>query len=302
MKLFARRKFLASACFFGTALFSAAEAGCYTYAVPAVPASPVANPVSGSAFVYLEPFEDRRRVKDLWRGDGHFDRVAVEAKDLSVQAQAWQEDAYASMSFLWHRQVAQALTVAGFSVAVAPTPATDIQMQKAQARSRSARYLFNGKIQGLSISKRGADGLFGTTISGMNYIFSMQAHVTVTDLATDKALVDKDWSYLQTFHDPTRFGRRDRETFPVYFQSGLEQAAHNLAQDPDIRSAVGLPGTVAPSNLNPESATVTPSLDDRRPYWTNPKTGKRMDPAWNFDPADGTPRKDFVLHQPGPHP
>jgi hypothetical protein len=41
--------------------------------------------------------------------------------------------------------------------------------------------------------------------------------------------------------------------------------------------------------------TATP---DEGPYWINPKTGKKVDPNWNFDPADGTPRSQFILKQP----
>jgi hypothetical protein len=63
------------------------------------------------------------------------------------------------------------------------------------------------------------------------------------------------------------------------------------------------PPTAGPSPT--PAATLTPSAEptpDLNPYWVNPKTGKKVDPSWNFDPEDGTPRKDFILRQPTPKP
>jgi hypothetical protein len=63
------------------------------------------------------------------------------------------------------------------------------------------------------------------------------------------------------------------------------------------------PPTPGPSPTAGAKATPTPlPTPDGQPYWVNPKTGKKVDPKWNFDPEDGTPRKDFVLRQPEAHP
>lgn len=262
-------------------LFSSAGAQAYTYEVAAAPAL---TPTSGTARVYLAPFKDSRRQRDLWKGNSRVEFVAVEAEDLSGQAKAWSAWDYADLSFLWQRQLGQALAGAGFAVAEAPAPLPEAKLEQ-EAHVCGASYLLDGEIVRLDIGKRGSDGLLGTNFSGTDYTFTLESHLRVEDLASGKTLLDKVFPYTQVFHDATRLGRRDRDTFPVYFTQGLGQAAGALSQDLDLRAATGL-----------SESAISAALEQA--FWVNPHTGKRMDPSWNFDPADGTPRKDFVLRKP----
>ncbi|HTB22869.1 MAG TPA: hypothetical protein VK914_09200 [bacterium] len=270
----------------------AVPARAFDYPVPAAPALPAA--LSASARMEVAPFVDSRGRKELWKGVGRMEIVGVEAEGLSAQARTWDQDAYGSLSFLWQRQLGQALAQGGFPVAETPAPAKDAADLEAGARSRGATLIITGDIQSLHIDKRGSDSVFGTTFSGIDYFFSMQARVVVKDLVSGKTLLDKEWKDFHGFHDPTPMGRSNGVAFPPYFLSGLSQSAEDLAADPDLRGTMHLAPLPTPSQ--------TPLPDDGKPYWMNPKTGRRMDPAWNFDPADGTPRKDFVLKVPGPLP
>lgn len=275
-------------------LSGASGAHAYTCDVAAAPPLPPSFTPAPAALARLElaPFVDGRRHKELWKGDGKFDLVAVEAEGLSTQAEAWKQEDYGSMSFLWLRQLGQALAQAGFAVEEAPAPALKPGAQEQEARASGASYLLDGEISRLDISKVGADTVFETTFSGVNYFFTLEAHVMVTDLATGKPVLDRDWTDTHGFHDPTRMGRRDDVAFPEYFLRGLSQSADDLARTGDLRAVVGLAPVATPT------PAPTPFPDDGKPYWVNPHTGKRMDPSWNFDPSDGTPRKDFVLRRP----
>lgn len=272
-----------------------APAGLAAYTYDLIPVPALVSPPA-AVQVYLAPFVDRRRQRDLWKGDTHFERVAVEAEGLDVQAKAWSGWDYQSMSFLWHRELGQALAAAGFAVLEAPAPA-DGPALVSQAREAGVPYLLDGEIQHLSMDKRGSDSLFGTTFSGVDYTFILRTRVVLVRSASGATILDKDWSYSTLFHDPTPMGRRDGLTFPVYLAAGLSKATEALAQDPSLRVAVGL------SPVRSVSTPVSsPSAGADLPYWENPKTGKRMDPSWNFDPADGTPRRDFLLVTPTARP
>jgi hypothetical protein len=284
------------AAFFLLCLGLAAPAASYDYPVPPAPALPSSFAPASAAPARMEvaPFIDSRRRKELWKGDGRLEVVGVEAEGLSSQARTWDQDAYGSLSFLWQRQLGQALAEGGFPVSESPAPAKDPASLELGALGRGAKLLLSGDIHSLHIDKRGSDSVFGTTFSGADYFYSMQARVVVKDLVSGKTLLDKEWSDAHGFHDPTPMGRRDAVTFPSYFLSGFSQSALDLAGDGDLRATAGL----APL----PTATPTPLPDDGKPYWVNPKTGRRMDPSWNFDPADGTPRKDFVLRGTTPVP
>jgi hypothetical protein len=278
----------------GLALSAPGFAQAFSCPVAPAPAlSPSFAPAPAAlARMELAPFTDDRRRKELWKGDGKFDIVGVEAEGLSTQAEAWDQDDYASMSFLWQRQLGQALDRAGFAVVEAPAPAPSSGAQEAEARGRGARYLLGGEIRSLSIRKVGADSVFETTFSGVNYFYSMEARVVVKDLLSGAVVLDRDWSDAHGFHDPTPMGRRDAVAFPQYFLSGLARSAVDLARSGDLRAVGGLPPVATPT------PSPTPWPDDGKPYWVHPKTGKRMDPSWNFDPSDGTPREDFVRRRP----
>jgi hypothetical protein len=274
------------------ALAAASGAHAYTCDVASAPPLPLtfAPAPAGLARLELAPFVDGRRHKELWKGPGKFDLVAVEAEGWSAQAEAWKQADYGSMSFLWLRQAGQALAKAGFAVVEAPDPGPGIQAQ--EARAVGASYLLGGEIKRLDIDKVGSDSVFETTFSGVNYFFTMELHLVVTDLRTGKSVLDRDWIATHGFHDPTPMGRRDAVAFPEYFLGGLALSAADLARSDDLRAVVGLAPVPIPTPV------PTPFPDDGKPYWVNPHSGKRMDPSWNFDPSDGTPRKDFVLQKP----
>src|SRR6202044_999916 len=103
--------------------------------------------------IELAPFVDGRRHKELWKGDGKFDLVAVEAEGLSTQAEAWKQEDYGSMSFLWQRRLGQALAQAGFAALEAPAPAPKPGAQEQEARARGASYLLGGELTRLDIRK-----------------------------------------------------------------------------------------------------------------------------------------------------
>lgn len=274
------------------ALSAASGARAYTCDVAAAPPLPLAiTPApAGLARLELAPFVDGRRQKELWKGPGKFDLVAVAAEGMGTQAAAWKQADYGSMSFLWLRQLGQALAQAGFAVVEAPDPSPEIQGQ--EARAVGASYLLGGEITRLDIDKVGADSVFETTFSGVNYFYTLESRIVVKDLRTGKTVLDRDWTDTHGFHDPTPMGRRDAVAIPEYFLRGLAQSADALARSDDLRAVVGLAPVPIPT------PAPTPFPDDGKPYWVNPKTGKRMDPSWNFDPTDGTPRKDFILRRP----
>jgi hypothetical protein len=230
-------------------------------------------------------------VRALWSGEGKWNPVEVDAEGLDAQPKAWRSWDYASLSFLWQRQLGQALDGAGFAVQEAP-PGLGPRAQARAALGLDLPRLLGGDIETLSMDKRGADSVFSTNFTGTFFTFFMMLRVRVTD-PRGRRVLDKSWTYRTSFFDPTRLGRPDKDTFPVYFARGLAQAAQALAQDPDLRTAVGLPAVIP-------SPAPTPPAADQRPYWIDPKTGQRMDPSWNFDPSNGMPRKDFVLVRPAP--
>jgi hypothetical protein len=265
--------------------------------------------------IFLAPFKDVRRQRDLWKGTSNLDSIRVSAQDLSLQAGAWGSWDYSDTSFLWHRQLGQTLVAAGFTLAAAVGPQPAKEAQTAAGLSGCA-YILDGALKRLDIGKRGSDEFVGTNFSGTNYTFILEARLQVRGLSASAAVLSKDLVFKHVYHDPTSMGSQDRDTFPRYFLAGLEAAAQNLSEDKDLRVLAGLPAlaptptaaptpppvpvATAPAQLTPAPApspTATPTDLDQGPYWVNPKTGKRVDPAWNFDPMDGTPRKDFVLRQ-----
>ena len=306
-------------------LLSASGAEGATYLVapaPALepaPASATASAGQGSRSVLvLVPFEDRRRQKELWKGSANFEAVQVEAAGLTLEAKGWRGGKFGSVSLLWHRQLGQALAQAGYAVSEADQPAEGAGAGESGAGGQGTSFQLGGELKRLDIAKRGSDGFLGTNFSGTDYTFSLAAHVTVKELATGRGSMDRNWAYTRVFHDPTSMGSSDQDTFPGYFLLGIQEASRRLADDGALRVLAGLPTcTVTPTptpTANPKlvtptpaapsapavlgNATATPQPPDDQPYWVNPRTGKRVDHAWNFDPMDGTPRKDFVLRLP----
>lgn len=286
-----------------------------TYWVDPQPAlSPSASALASHAF-YLAAFKDVRHQKELWKGNSNFDAVRVSAQDLSLQAGAWGSWDYSAVSFLWHRQLGHSLAEAGFSVQEAGPPGPPKEAEAA-ARLSGCAFVLEGELRRLDIGKRGSDEMVGTNFSGTDFTFELDAKVQLKSLSAGAAVLAKDFSFKHKYHDPTSMGSPDRETFPLYFLQGLQAAAESMSADKDLRRFAGLPAlaptpTPSPSPSPAALQTPTPALAapvqpapspsptvvDQSPYWVNPKTGNRVDPAWNFDPSDGTPRKDFVLRQ-----
>lgn len=266
--------------------------------------------------LYLLPFEDRRPFKELWREPSSYLRVEVKAEGLSLGAKVWQEPPYGDLAFLWHRSLERAFAASGLPVAAALTPPADAAQAFSEAAASGAKLLLRGRLTRLEIFKRGADPLFNTNFRGTYYDFQAAAKVEMLEAADGRVLVAKDWRYTRRFFDPRRLGGDERSTFPPFFLAGLATATDNLAGDADLRRAAGLPPltptpTLTPTPFSPPpmqgaaappppTVTATPEPTE---WWVNPKTGRRVDPRWNFDPEDGTPRKYFVLRRaPSPTP
>jgi hypothetical protein len=262
------------------------------------------------ALFYVVPFEDRRKQAAIHLARSRYENVLVEAVGLSLTAQAWQQRPYGGMALLWHRQLAQALAATDAGARASDEPVPDEAAALRLAGDAGARYVILGRLTRLEIDKKGADPLMGTAFSGMNYPMTVEARVKVLEVASGQLSLDKPWTYQRRFYDPTRMGAPNHKTFPGFFSVGIQDAAAKLAGWDELRAVAGLAAfTPTPTpTLTPLTAPPTPGpsptpiatavpTPDTGPYWVNPKTGKRVDPDWNFDPADGTPRKEFILRQ-----
>jgi hypothetical protein len=260
-----------------------------------------------AAGLYLLPFQDKRREKAVWKGRSIYENVVMEPVGVTLQAKAWRNKPYSDMSFLWHRQFAYSLGQSGYSVLPAELPMSEAE-GLALAKNSGAKLLLNGTILQLAISKRGADDFLGTNFSGTNYFMDVELKLRLIEVGSGRVLQERNLKARRKFYDPTRLGSNDRDTFPRYFGTGLPDLAMNVAGDVDLRNALGLPtftptatATQTPEAVKqPEGSAPTPlptATPDQGPYWINPKTGERVDPNWNFDPKDGTPRDKFVLRQ-----
>ncbi len=250
-----------SAAALAAALVRAAPLQAWDYAVPPAPAAVTPAPV-----LVLEPFRDARRNRDLWDGPTRFDRVGVTAVGLDAQDPAWRAADYGSASFLWERALGRALDAQGLPVFEAPPGARP---------GVGARGVLDGRITRLEVRKRGDDPVFGTDVNGDDYVFILDLDLGLRPLAPGFRGASQSWEFSHTFHDPTRFGRAPKDTFPGYFAQGLSLAADSLA-----KALAAFEGTAAPGGWEE--------------YWINPRSRRRMDPTWNFDPSDGTPRSRFV--------
>jgi hypothetical protein len=242
----------------------------------------------------------------------------VEAEGLSRGAQAWQARDYGAFSFLWHRQLQAAFAGGEIRTAASQEPLDDAAALAA-AKDAGAKVLLSGELEQGQIDKRGADEFLNTNFGGTNYTLRMKSKLRALDVASGKPVPVKDWSYSRVFFDPTRLGSPDYKTFPSFFVVGLKSAAEDFSGQKELRSLAGLPELTPTPTITPTPMTTPPTpgpsptpaatftpvpepTPDFQPYWANPKTGKKVNPDWNFDPEDGTPRKDFVLRQPAPKP
>ena len=258
--------------------------------------------------LYLLPFEDHRQEKALWSGRSIYEAVVMEPIGSTLLAQAWHTRPFSDSSFLWHRQFAYSLAQSGVSVLAAALPVTE-EEGLSQAKESGAKLMLKGSLVQLNMSKRGADDFIGTNFTGTNYFLNLELKLRLIDVSSGKVLQERSLKAQRKFYDPKRLGSEDRDTFPRYFGTGLPELAMTVAGDTALRGALGLPTfTATPTTTQTPEAqkaaagspatpepTATPDLG---PYWVNPKTGERVDPNWNFDPKDGTPRDKFVLRQP----
>ncbi len=297
-----------SALLFVVLAFQCGCANASAYRVEVAPESTSARP-DGVPLIYLVPFKDARSTREIYTSrNGSWENVLIEDEARTSALPAWKALKLGDLSYLWHRQLALELANAGFAVKAAGQPLSEADAL-ANAKSEGASYLMSGKISRLKIAKRGHDRLLGTNFTGTDYTFSSQIDLVLKD-SSGAVVVSKGLAFTRKFYNPEKMGSSDRETFPHYFMRGLPEAAHAVAADEALRKAVGLP-TLTPT----PTATATPEISAEQadkaakttpvpqpsvtpepgPYWVCPKDGKRMDPAWEICPYDGTKRKDFIL-------
>lgn len=275
-------------------------------------AEPLALSPAAQPLFFLAPMADKRKFNAIHKTRSRYEDVEIEAADLTLTAGAWVKP-YGDVAFLWHRQLSRGLAVAGLGVSAAAEP-LDGAAALSAAGDSGAKLLLSGRLDILEIKKRGAD-FTGTNFTGTNYPLRLKARVKAVEVSSGRTVLDKDFEFKRRFFDPTRMGAPDHTTFPGFFLVGLEDAAAKLADWDELRALAGLPpvtptptATSTPLAVPPTpgpSPTVAPTplpTVDASPYWVNPKTGAKVDPSWNFDPSDGTPRKDFILRQPAAKP
>lgn len=280
-----------------------------TYLIEAAP-EPQGKSTIEAERIFVAPFKDARRNRDLYKGRAEWEAVYVDVAGSTLLASAWRNLKSGDISYLWHRQLAYQLSDQGYAVSAAAQPLTQNQAVEA-AKLGGSDLVMEGEIKKLYIDKRGADMFLGTNLSGTNYNFKSQASVRLKEAGTGKVKFSKEVTYEHIFYSKDMLGSEDRETFPVYFATGLIGATRAFGEDPDLRKAAGVPTcTVTPTaTITPEIkqakpgepatvAVATPTPIPAGPYWINPKTDKRMNPDWKFDPEDGTPRSEFILRNP----
>ncbi len=267
----------------------------------------------GSALFYLAPLQDKRGPKEIWTGRGSTERVIMEPAGATLLAKAWHQRPYSDMSYLFHRQLAYELASAGYGVVAAQEPFIDDGAALVAAHLAGAQYLVKGSLKRLDMVKRGADAFLGTDFSGNNYLLNLELQLQVVQVENAQTISDQALSYQRLFYDPTRLGSDASDTFPRYFAMGLPELALRVADEGKLRAIGGLP-TLTPTMTPAATAEARPpqpgdapaplptAAPAAGPYWANPKTGKVVDPSWNFDPSDGTPRDKFVLHPADPVP
>lgn len=267
------------------------------------PVAPLREPAAdGGApqpLFFLQPFKDQRIQRPIFQGRERYFAIKVEAAGLSTSAKAWRDHAYQDASLLWHRSLGQAMAASGLTVAAAAQPG--------QPAPADARYVVSGTLRQMDFKKQGHDAVFGTTFSGTDYIFQMQADLQVDAVGATAPALKRRWTFKHAYYDPKRLGSSDADRVPGFFVAGLRDASADLAGQDDLRILAGLaPYTPTPTPTEtPQMKAPTPGAavivvtptetPDSGAHWYNPKTGHRVDPSWNFDPEDGTPRRDFVL-------
>ena len=260
--------------------------------------------------LYLVPFQDKRRNPEIWSGRSMYEKVIVEPSGATTLAQTWQKRPFSNMSYFWHRQFAYALGSSGYAVTSADMPMLDEKAALEAAHAAGAKVLIEGQIRRLNMVKKGADDFLGTNFSGTNYYLNLEIQLKTIDIESGNVTIDKVVECQRAFYDPTRLGANDRDTFPRFFATGLPELALKVAGDEKLLQVAGLPTftatptkTATPEVRAPkpgDTPTIEPTATpDTGPYWINPKTGNKVDPSWNFDPADGTPRDKFILRQSG---
>jgi hypothetical protein len=285
--------------FFG--ILTVSPGRCSDYLIESAP-FPKALTASGQILtepLFLAAFADRRPNSAIYRGRAIYEEIRVDAAERPTLASSWTKLPEGDLSYLWHRELAYQLALAGFDRLSASAENLDAAQSLAAARQAGASVLLEGAILHFEIRTRGADKLMGTNFSGTNYKLSCETEMSLKHVSDGKELFKKRSNFETSFYNDEALGSNDSDLIPAYFALGLEAAATALSKDSDLRHALGL-AILSPSGERPSTTTLngtSPSAGTGF-YWVNPKTAKRMDPLWNFDPADGTPRKDFVLRRP----
>jgi hypothetical protein len=267
--------------------------------VAALGASPTAVPGTTVAdSVYLVPFKDSRRSKEVFTGKSTYDSVVMEPAGATGLASAWRKRPYGDISYLLHCQLAASLVQAGYRVQAAASPQPDLAGALFDAKTGGDKWLVSGEITRLTFTRRGADGFWGTNFNGTNYFLNLEAKILIQDVSNGAVKFDDVVKAERLFYDPKSMGVADIDQYAGYFITGLPDIGQQVASNVTLRQISGLPTfTVTPTPVSALAVlVVTPTpTPDAGPHWINPKTRKRVDPSWNFDPADGTPRAQFVL-------
>ena len=310
------RPFLLIALLAASSLLQATERGTFIMQPAPFPtASPEATldpaPVSPSVTVtpgpvhldslYLVPFKDSRRGKEVFTGKSSYDSVVMEAAGATILASTWRKKPYSDISYLLHCQLAASLVGQGYRVQAAAAPQPDLAAALFDAKTVGAKWIISGEITRLTFTRRGADGFWGTNFNGTNYFLNLEAKILIQDASNGAVKFDDLVKAQRLFFDPKSMGVADIDQYAGYFISGLPDLGQQVASNVTLREISGLPTyTVTPTPLPAGAvAVVTPTpTPDKGPHWINPKTGKRVDPSWNFDPSDGTPRAQFVMETP----
>lgn len=181
--------------------------------------TPALTPTPEVLKVFLAPFKDRRRNREIYRGRASYENVRVDVAGRTLLAKAWQDLYPGDISFLWHRELSAALGGSGYRLSAAAEPLSDEDALKA-AREAGADYLLRGDIRKLGITKKGADPLLGTNFGGTNYTFYSLHEVTLQSLSRGSK-IEGEIGHERIYFNNVSLGAPNRDTFPQYFVRGL---------------------------------------------------------------------------------
>ncbi len=277
-------------------------------AAPDFDSSSAVLPASGK-LIYLSPFKDNRPDREIFKGRAKYDQILIETAGNSQLAKSWQDLKVGDISYLFHRQLAYELGASGYRVMAAAEPET-LEISMAHALSAGAKVLLRGRVRQFKMGRKGADPIFGTSFNGTLYPLTFEAYPEIYDVIGNTLVWSQKVTYKKEYYNSKRLGAYNAETFPQYFVRGLPEAVHEIAAHAELRAVAGLPALtptptvtataeaarpVAPAKGETAIPTPTLTATPEMEYWVCPKDAKRMDPAWEICPFDGTKRKEFIL-------